>query len=602
MTRRSRVSLAACLALVIALWLVLRGGKHDETADARHDPNARTGALPDLADAIRRAKVRGPIAFQHDAGTVTISGTVLDTMTATPVGNVEIVVRSALGDESITSDADGTFHIAVARGEYRLFVRDDAVLTVGPRDRVRNDFIPRLDIAGLPDEALMPRVVANADVGHVELLVVHGAKIEGRVTDEQDRPISGAAVRARGGQLRPALGTDVAESDADGRFSLHVPEGRYVVEASEPRFTTSRGHMLHVTAGESVTSNVTLEAGCVVTGRVVDAEGKPAPDGAIEMQIEGGFNPSGRIEHGGVFHWSMPITDSVTLRAWPWKSPPSQPRTFTCQPGARFTDVVFQIPAREPTMSGVVVDANGDPVPLAYLDILPTTNAAGAFGQQERADEQGRWHIYDMVPGEYSVRVQAGSRGVAEQTVMSPSKDTRLVLSGTGRIEGTTSELAEGSFIAVLMSCGGVPLSHEPRLVSVSGGRFTIDDVPACDLMMMTRWRDRVLPVQVTVPAGAAAQIELGVGPRHKKTVSGVVRDANGTPVPGATITAVADAATPPVTVQTDSTGRYEIHTVSGASLHASHDDDSSVSDVGEANVDNEIVDFQFATHDLIDL
>ena len=442
MTRRSRVSLAACLALVIALWLVLRGGGHDEAEDVRHDPNARTGALPDLADAIRRAKLRGPIAFQHDASTVTISGTVLDTMTATPVGNVEIVVRSALGDESITSGADGTFHVDVARGEYRLFVRDDAVLTVGPRDRVRNDFIPRLDIAGLPDEALMPRVVANADVGHVELLVVRGAKIEGRVTDEQNRPISGAAVRARGGQLRPALGTDVAESDADGRFLLHVPEGRYVVEASEPRFTTSRGSVLHVNAGESVTSNVTLAAGCVVTGHVVDAEGKPAPDGAIEMQIEGGFNPSGRIEHGGAFHWSMPAEGEITLRAWPWKSPPSQPRTFTCQSGARFNDVVFQIPAREPTMSGVVVDANGDPVPLAYLDITPTTNANGAFGQQERADEQGRWHIYDMVPGEYSVRIQAGSRGVADQTVMSPSKDTRLVLSGTGRIEGTTSELA----------------------------------------------------------------------------------------------------------------------------------------------------------------
>ncbi len=596
MTRRSRVSLAACLALVIALWLVLRGGGHDQAAEARHDPNARTGIVPDLADALRRAKVRGPIAFPHESGTVTISGTVLDTATATPVGNVEIVVRSALGDESITAGADGTFHVEVARGEYRLFVRDDTVLTVGPRDRVRNDFTPRLDIAGLPDEALMPRVVANADVGHVELLVVRGAKIEGRVTDEQNRPISGAAVRARGGLLRPALGTDVTESDADGRFSLRVAEGRYLVEASEPRFTTSRGAVFHVNAGESVTSNVTLAAGCIVTGRVVDAEGKPAPDGAIEMQIEGGFNPSGRIEHGGAFHWSMPIEGEVALRAWPWKSPPSQPRTFTCQSGARFTDVVFQIPAREPTMSGVVVDANGDPVPLAYLDILPTTNAAGAFGQQERADEQGRWHIYDMVPGEYSVRVQAGSRGIAEQTVMSPSKDTRLVLSGTGRIEGTTSELAEGSFLAVLMSCGGVPLSHEPRLVTVTGGRFTIDDVPACDLTMLTRWRDRVLPVQVTVPAGAAAQIELGVGPRHRKSVSGVVSDADGRPIAGATVTATVEGTTPPVTAETDSTGRYEIHTVSGAHLSAQAGDNLANDEVGTANVDSEIVDFRLGT------
>ena len=115
----------------------------------------------------------------------------------------------------------------------------------------------------------------------------------------------------------------MAETDATGRFELHLPAGGYALEATHARYAGVRGtvEQILLPAGAKRTSALTLTAGCVIAGRVVDAHGKPASDGAIEKRwgvTDLEFGPTGRVEADGTFRWVTTDELDVTLRAWPW--------------------------------------------------------------------------------------------------------------------------------------------------------------------------------------------------------------------------------------------------------------------------------------------
>jgi hypothetical protein len=568
----------------------------------------------DPRDTPARPRARAPGARDaHSDGEVTISGRVLDLRQQQPVAGVEVAFRCPTGELATTSQRDGTYAIRVPVGTYRAFVRDDTVLSVGRPDAVRLPALPSAETAGVPDEGLMALVVANADTDGVDLSVVRGGVVTGHVVDRSGRPIAGAVVRARSGQFRPTLGTDIAESDASGAFELRVPSGAYDLDAHHARFAGVASALearVAVEAGKRVQTTLTLTAGCIVTGRVVVHDGTPASDGAIEKQWGGGdlqFAPAGRIEPDGRFRWVTTDEVDVSLRAWPWMSPPSPARRFTCRDGARFDDVVFRLPDNGPDIAGVLVDHAGEPVGFAFVDLAPLD--PGGIAQQERTDATGHWEVYNMPPGRYRATAHVEGRGITNQTVVSPRDGVRLELGGTGRLEGTTTRLAKGSFELMLGTCveatGMIALPQSRRLVSVSGGQFTVDDLPACELSFAVIWQGRTGVDRVVIPSGGVAHFELDLGQPRAKTVHGVVRDGAGKPLAGALVTATplgagqaAGQTTSPVTDQagattakTDNAGAYAVKTFSSASLRATAPGVIGFAQVGGANVDSEQVD-----------
>ena len=155
--------------------------------------------------------------------------------------------------------------------------------------------------------------------------------------------------------------------------------------------------------------------------------------------------------------------------------------------------MVFVIPNLPPDIAGTLVDAAGAPVAFGFIDINPIN---GGFGQQERTDASGHWAVYHMAPDHYRVTASAPSRGVAMAEFDSPKADVKLVLGGTGRIEGTTPSLAEGSFELAMQGCDeAIALAHAPRLVAVHDGHFAIDDVPACHLLATATWQGEEVEV-----------------------------------------------------------------------------------------------------------
>ncbi len=579
MTRRARLAVVAGLIALAAWW----GLRRDPPAP-RPRPAADRTIGRDLGTAI--AKVRaargGRAAADGDdeaevapLATISIAGRVVDVEGQRPVGDVEVVFRGADGETTTTSGLDGAYEIHVAPGVYRAFVRDDAVVSFARGRLERLPGPPSLAAAGLPDDSLMTIVAALHDTTGVDLAVVGGGIVVGRVIDGAGQPIAGAVVRAsRRGGPRPALGTDVAESDRDGRFELQLPAGAYLMEAAHPRFAGVAAlpgayPVFQLAAGARLEQTLVLAAGCVITGRVVAADGRPAGDGAIERGIEENrFFPVGQIATNGTFRWTTTEALEVTLRAWPWKAPPSATQQFTCADGARFDDVVFRLGNDRPVLEGVLVDAAGAPVAGAFVDLAPVDpDSPGGFGQQERTDAQGRWAAYLMPAGRYRVTAQVDGRGIAQATFTSPSSGLRLVLGGTGRIEGTAPRLASGSFELALGTCsdggGTIGLPEGRRFVQVTGGTFVVDDVPACALSFAATWRGNTLTADVVVPSGGTGRVVLDLGPPRAKTVRGVVRDGAGTPVADAEIS-TGEAG---VVTRSGADGAYKIDTVAHAYL-----------------------------------
>ena len=535
-------------------------------------------------------------------GKVTIEGTVIDQTTGEGVREMVVTLRDARGDVRRETANDGTFSFVVTPGAYNIFVEDKnaRLIMVGLQNRLRLDAGPRPELAAI-DDGLLPMVVAATDIRELELTVSPAAIVSGYVYGDDENKLRNAVIRLRPldrslFEARPVLGTDIVAVDEASHFALRVPPGKYVLEGYHPDYAGSEALVMTLSPGQQVEINPTLVRGCIITGRVVHESGKPAHDGAIERHDGVRFGPAGRIDGGGEFRWTTMVAGDVTLRAWPWQSAPSQAKTFHCRSGKRYDKVALRIPNDTPDLKGVVVDAKGQPVPLVFVDVQPLDPVPVGLGaaQQERSDSLGVWEVYDLPAGRYRITATAPERGVVETTVLAPKQDVRLQLSGTGRIAGTTTDLVNGSFTVSFLHCGPkqdpIPLAHESRLVVVRGGRFTIENAPACALGLVVRWRDQVREAQLVVEPERTAYVELDLGAPRDKTVRGTVRDRNGKPIANARVTAVVDQHEVE-TVRCDSAGRFSLKTRSGAQLVAGDGAHVGRATVGRANVPSEQLD-----------
>jgi hypothetical protein len=122
-------------------------------------------------------------------------------------------------------------------------------------------------------------VLVNAGVGEVRrVLALAGAgRIEGRITDRQNRPLAGASVT-----LTDLGGTVVATAatDADGRYRLSgLDQADYMLTATAEH---ARPATRIISAGRSRQADLELAVGTTLTGRVRAARsGRPVPEASV---------------------------------------------------------------------------------------------------------------------------------------------------------------------------------------------------------------------------------------------------------------------------------------------------------------------------------
>jgi hypothetical protein len=527
MPARKLIAVALAAGAVVAGLVLWVGGDDDtgaETAGASAVDNeagpvflrdgrlesADLGRLPELAELLRR---RTP-------GLVVVAGTVRNMDSGEPVGGAEVVFAGPAGETSTAADSEGRYALQLHPGFYRAFARADGQVAVAPTGLDRIPGPPTGDDAGMPVEKLAPVIGAFRDQAGVDLHLHPGGAIRGTVFDGDGRPIAGAVVAARslsrGGTLRMVLGTDIDVTDIDGSFRLEVPAGTVILHASHDDYAGlapgSRARM-HVAAGSEARADLTLTAGCIITGQAVDGRGQPAGPGALEAWIGGAppndFTPVGRLDDQGRFRLASAAPGEMKLRAWPWKSPPSAPMEFDCDEGVRYRDVVFRIPQAEPALEGTLWSEGGQPIPDAYVDLYPLS--PGGMAQQERADSYGDWAFYALPAGTYQLTAYVPGHGVAALPVEVPGRGYRLELSGTGTLVGTVRDLGNGSFTLVLERCAvrnpddtlarldQVTMPETRILVPVESGTYRVDNLPACALSARAELPDRSVPIHADI-------------------------------------------------------------------------------------------------------
>ncbi|MDX2091128.1 MAG: carboxypeptidase-like regulatory domain-containing protein [Kofleriaceae bacterium] len=573
-------------AALAVIALAACGREHRDATPVPTDQSARA-----YAQLVRRIAPPGLQAR------VSLAGKVIDANDR-GVPNIEVIARGRQR-ASTRSGADGSFQFSLPPGTYGLYVDDERYLSSAARRPARIHGVPRAVTAGALDEALVTRLELTTSIANIDVPVVRSVRVHGAVKDPMNAELGNAVVRATCDQ-RPVLGTDVATSDANGRYELRLPAGqRCVLDATHDKYAGIVGDgAIALGVDAEVEHDVIMKEGCIVTGRVLDARGEPAGDGAIEeliSGINGEFRPGGEIAPDGTFRWvSTHVDHEIAVRAWPWRSPPAAARTFTCREGMIVTDVVFRLPAMTADLDGVLVDRAGEPVPFAFIDLAP--RSPSGIGQQERTDAQGRWQFHDVPAGPYALRAHVSGRGMVASSIMAPQTDSeRLVLGGTARLTGTTTFLVDGSFEITELTCKDfandqLRIEEPPRMVPVVASAFSLSGLPACKVVGRARWRSQAVGFEADLTAGGGATVELDLGTPRPKRVYGIVRDENGEPVANVVVASRAKASADELT-RTDDDGHYSLTATPGAFVHAKLRARSAERQVGAANVDEERVD-----------
>jgi len=412
-----------------------------------------------------------------------LSGRVVD-RAGNPVAGAHVVVSGEAYREERTTDADGRFSAQPPRGMGAVELDDP---------RFEHDETPTMipETGGVKDVTVTARPAAPL-TGWVAAR--DGTRLVGAIVALLDDP----RVRAR---TRP-----------DGRFELPLNDRRKRVVA----FADGYGwrSCYPPLAGDL---EFLLDPSTPVTGRIVDAEGRPVADARLCAVVHGYMNSVERV-YG-------PKTDSDgTFRfSWmprPWRDPASIPWIMAAKRGAGETAITpLEGPAKiDPSNAKLVITgvrnvagratrSDGSPVAGAAVEAkwghwdggIPDAEvSAFHLGESEATstDADGRYRL-DAVPQALHARIRCSTGGIVLEKAMEPSapgapfdfvfEQGRAI---AGRVVGIDGKDVQGAIVvqAQLLKAQGTEVNRAAN--AAADGSFRFDALPSGEYQI-TAWGDR---------------------------------------------------------------------------------------------------------------
>ncbi|WP_163993694.1 carboxypeptidase regulatory-like domain-containing protein [Pyxidicoccus caerfyrddinensis] len=436
---------------------------------------------------------------------------------------------------------------------------------------------------------LMPALVPDAAYEELDGIVLHPPRqLTGRVLLADGTPAPGAEVH-----VSPVSLAGVA--DAEGRFALGpLPPGDYDVLAERDGL---HGFAHLSLSEERPDAEATVYLGTIVhlEGVVLDEAGQPIADAIVtaSSEVEGPpfddatTGPDGRFRLGpmapGLYTFDVDAegyrglaTPGVQVSASP------SPLSFTLQ--------------RAHVLAGTVTDMEGRP--LADIEVeatrpvraprgmlvreppLPEEEADTEPGDfEERSgesssvftDEEGRFFIELDEPGRYTLTASGDSFLPARLEVDAPASGLRFQLRGGGTLEGSVVD-ARGEpleQVQLTVQLGPDARGRVLETTSEEQGRFTLGGLPpgtyvlqaSLDLGAFVHKASRTVTIRGTETMDASLRMDTG------KSVSGLVVDEQGRPLPDAEVAAYTlreqpddDEGMLPSTAKTGPDGRFTVH------------------------------------------
>ncbi len=417
---------------------------------------------------------------------------------------------------------------------------------------------------------------SRADVDNVTLELGAGVVVRGRVEPPQIAQVSvGGGVGAFETSGRWISASDVTTT-ADGRFEISgVEPGETTVSA------TAEGGLsgeTKLTVGATGATDVVVALspqGVTITGRVTDTNGKPVAGVNV-----GGWNAVTGTDGTFRAHSVDPGQVLVTVTDNEEQLEVKTPDNTITVPAEGISDLAVVVEARDRTLRGVVIGANGKPAADAWVVAVtsyeavdgepdvPPDLSSGAFDWTGRnkvalTDADGRFAITGLAAGIYDVAAEGdkgASRGVTHKVKLDRAVRVQL------------TALAGLTITAVR---GGAPLARyhlevmgpEPDELAVTAinGQTTLRNLPPGEYSLLATTNEGAGKATVTLAQGMSATATITVG--TWATVAGqIVDSATGKPLSG--VTALVDNAllspdtgdTPPWI--SDVNGRFRIDRV----------------------------------------
>ena len=340
--------------------------------------------------------------------------------------------------------------------------------------------------------------LASGDRDDLEIRLARGVRIQGRVLSPDGKGVAGAHVflemrapgepASRRGRLTPLLGRHRVTTSRDGTFATAaLGPGILRVRAEHLGQGTVRSDPLPIGAGPNPEVVLRFPAPAFVEGRVIGEEGRPATGAHVAWYGDGGPQglqaPETTVGRDGSFRLGPLPPGAGTLEAsWPdlsWtritvtaadgRVPVQRHRTaLSLAQGERRRGVDLVLRQRDRAIEGVVVNARGEPVDGAAVQVAPDSSTDDWVStiavRKAISAPDGRFLLDGLPSGAYVVTVSHEDHPETQMhAVRAGRRDLRVRLATGARVSGK------------VVGSGGTPVEAF-TVVAVAAppaGRFT---------------------------------------------------------------------------------------------------------------------------------
>jgi uncharacterized GH25 family protein len=385
--------------------------------------------------------------------------------------------------------------------------------------------------------------------GEISVTLHKGMPVSGRVIDDAGKPIAKAHVSAGDGSPW-SLGRDAdeVETDAKGQFAfVALGAGSHVLSAVDGEHAPAESSPITVSATRAVTGiEITMKAGGVVSGVVVDHDAKPVAFATVRIAGTGAqmwqvASRQATSDAKGAFELRGLGRAKLQARA---ESDAAASKLvdvdLSAKSAVRDVKLVLDVAG---TISGVVVDDKNQPVAEVQVNAFPdvlagaaTEGLALAGMSSATTDGGGNFTLHGLPDGGYRLWAARSTGmndgwGMQSTPAKTGDKAVRIVLPAPGGLTGKI--VLEGGKPPSLanVQAGAHPATPAP------GGVFTLKDLApgTYDVTLHGPEFAEYVKHDVEVKPGAVTDLGTITVPRGR-SLAGRVVDGSGTPVAGARI------------------------------------------------------------------